>query len=146
MTIHALLVAVLALLPHSMTRSRDATAIVGAIEQATGEDAARGYADAPLEAATMLLFARDESGLRLHPKPQSWDSKAHRVCGPWQLACTFVEAHPSPVDQAREWTRLVHSCGLSCVSPDANHARQRLVAAWGLVGRVTFSTMIVSRR
>lgn len=137
MTLATLVTALMLAIAPRAAHTRDARAIAAAIVNATAADCRRGYADCQLEAAALVRWAWDESRFQIHPRPVSWDSKAGRVAGPWQLSAAFVAAHPSLVDQARRWLALVHQGGLSCVSPDARHARVRLSLAMGLVERVT---------
>ncbi len=53
----------------------------------------------PQEIALMVVYAWRESEASQHPTPHSWDSKAGRACGPWQIPCDFARFH-SVADQA----------------------------------------------
>jgi hypothetical protein len=118
--------------------SGDAPVIADAIAVATAEDLARGYVDAPLEAAVLAGYAWAESRLRLQPPPDAWDARAGVSCGPWQLRCAWVRGM-APVDQARLWLRLLHASSLASLDSSPARAARRLAKASALLERVSAS-------
>jgi hypothetical protein len=130
-----LILMVFALLPHH--HAPEEMRIAKAIDSAIQDDALSAPATSShnLDATLMALVAWHESRIAEHPMPVSWDSKAGRVCGVWQLSCTFA-AHASIEEQAREWLRQLHAYGLGTLSPDARHAVLRELQARDLLSKI----------
>lgn len=108
---------------HASPNSEIADAIAQAVEEAH-------VFDAELVAASMAVSSWYESSNRIVPTPESWDSKAGRVCGPWQIRCGIAQ---TTLGQARAWIWLVVHGGLSCVSPSRKQAEKRLAEAQELL-------------
>lgn len=105
-----------------------ARAVAEAISRAVQDDAAAGYADTPLEAAALAVYAALESGVDEHPRPASWDARAGRSCGVWQEDCRYV-AGASLYEQARWWLDSAHRAGLGSVDSSPARAWRRLQRA-----------------
>jgi hypothetical protein len=107
-TLHALLLAAAELLSVPATSSR--AGALDAIEFATKD---------PREAVLMLVVAKAESDVQEHPRPQSWDARAGKANGLWQL--WGPDGLKSPREQAVAWLALYHDgvrvCPASPLAP-----------------------------
>ena len=104
--------------------SSDAVAITNAIDQATDDDRLR---------AVMVVYAWAESRLQVHPRAESWDARAGRAIGPWQL----WQGGTLPLNQqAVTWLQLVERGGLVGVDSSQPRALHRLRYAEDLLDRV----------
>lgn len=82
-------------------QTSDARAIATAVDAATDSDELR---------AELVVAAWEESGFRLHPRPQSWDAHAGIARGPWQL---WRGGDGPLATQARAWLWLAQRGGLA---------------------------------
>jgi len=93
MTIAQIVVAVWTTLAAGHPLSPDAPAVADAIEYAVMHADSRpvtGTAEG--DAALEAVYAYLESGVRVSPKPMSWDARGHVSCGVWQMPCRIVRA------------------------------------------------------
>jgi len=65
-------------------------------------------------ALTATVWAWHESNFQRHPRPYSWDAKAGRAVGPFQLLASVADGM-TVLQQAREWLREVRVAGLVSV-------------------------------
>ena len=114
--LRAIVVAVWVSVSPNAARSPDADAIADVIAQSVSYDAAPVYDSQELEAGAMARWAFEESGVRLHPRPYSWDSKAGIANGVWQIHGPAGRADLGT--QAAAWLRLAHA-GVGCKNPIA---------------------------
>ena len=126
----AFVLALWALLSPGAERLPTAAPIADAIAVACAEDAARGYVDAPLEAATMAVYAFRESSLR-----PGVTGDGGKSCGAWQMQCSAVR-RLTLTDQARLWLSWVHASSLGDVDSSPGRARKRVRLAARLLGAV----------
>ena len=122
----ALVFAAMTFFTHRPSPSHDEAFIAEAIATAIEKDAEHtpvttSHAE---DAALMVLYAWREGMLQIKPVPISWDAKSGRVCGVFQLDCSYANRH-SVGEQAVEWLRRAHVYGLSVLSPDARTATIR---------------------
>ena len=120
-----------ALLSPGAERLPTAAPIAEAIATACAEDAARGYFDAPLEAAVMAVYAFRESSLRPGVTGDGGGS-----CGVWQMKCSAARGL-SLVGQARLWLSWVHASSLGDVDSSPARARKRVRLAARLLEAVS---------
>jgi hypothetical protein len=119
------------LLSPGLERLPTAAPIAAAIATACAEDAARGYADAPLEAAVMAVYAYRESSLR-----PAVTGDGGRSCGMLQMRCELVRGLDL-TGQARLWLSLVHRSSLGDVDSSPARARRRTRLAARLLDGVS---------
>lgn len=71
----------------------------------------------------MVVYAWHESRLQLHPRAESWDARAGRAIGPWQL----WQGGTLPLEQqAVTWLQLVERQGIVGVDSSERRAFRRL--------------------
>jgi hypothetical protein len=128
-SLSALVLSLWHLLSPGAERLPQAPAIARAIETAVSEDFARGYVDAPLEAAVVAVYAARESSLR--PGVRGDGGKS---CGLLQLRCSLVRGM-TLTEQVRLWLRLVHASSLGSVDSSPKRAARRLRIASRLLAR-----------
>lgn len=105
-----------------------ARAIVSAVE-ARAAAGLRPVTSSPAEDVALLaVYARHESTGTIHPVPLSWDAKAGRSCGVWQMHCYAVRGW-SLEAQAGTWLRWVAGSSLAGVDSSPSRARDRAAEA-----------------
>jgi hypothetical protein len=125
--------ALLALVLSVLGPSPDAAPIARAIVAAVEADACNApvTTDHASDAVLLAVFARRESSALLRPAPQSWDARAGRSAGPWQMSPSVAKL---PLErQASLWLRWAREGGVAglCGYGRAGRriARQRLSEA-----------------
>lgn len=122
----ALLALVLAVLGPCPDARPIADAVAHAVEARAAQGLAPVTASPAEDAALLAVYARLESGGRVHPQPWSWDARAGVSCGPWQMPCGI---RASLRGQAATWLRWVAEGGLAGVDSSARRARVRSAEA-----------------
>lgn len=102
-------------------QTRDAKDIAAAIDRQTQDEGLR---------AVLVVYAWHESHLQRHPRPESWDARAGRARGPWQL---WYGGDASLDDQARIWLANVQASSLAGVDSSPSRAWRRAREAQALV-------------
>ena len=129
-----ILAAMTALTHHEPTREE--LAIAEAIEGAV-----QGDAEGPAlttshdeDAVLLVVYAWHESGFSERPRAVSWDAKAGRSLGVWQMQRQAVLGH-SLEEQAATWLRWAHEGGLAGLDSSPSRAARRELEARALLVR-----------
>ena len=102
-------------------RSLDAARITDAIDAVTDDDGLR---------AILVVYSYHESHWQTRPRAWSWDARAGKARGPWQLWTGGDE----PVEsQARTWLGNVQASSLASVDSSPSRAWRRAREAQALV-------------
>lgn len=129
------LLAFLHLLHPGVATMGDEIQVLDAVVRVVGEDpAAPVFGSREADGAAMLLWASHESGFRNEPPPLSWDARAMRSCGYWQLPCATT-GRADIVTQARSWLGLLHLGARICPESPAAPLSGGCTQAAGLAGR-----------
>lgn len=97
-------------------KADDVRRVADAIDASTDDERLR---------AIMVIDAGFESGLRVHPRPVSWDARIGLAVGPWQM--WSVTQDTPLITQARRWLWMLQRGGLASLC--ASRARAYRIAA-----------------
>jgi hypothetical protein len=101
--------------------SSDAHRIAAAIDTATEHEGLRSH---------LVEYSYKESHWQLHPRAESWDARAGKARGPWQL---WFGGDADLTTQAVTWLRNVQQAGLASVDSSPSRAARRAQAAQRLL-------------
>lgn len=92
----------------------EAPVLADAIATAVVDDGARApvFSSHAEDAAVLAEIVREESGVQTDPHPYSWDSRAGKSCGAFQLACSGLPV--TLAGQARKALWLLHRGREAC--------------------------------
>lgn len=110
----ALTISVFAAASPAFARAPAAPALSEAIAVAILEDGPNApvFGSHAEDAAVLAQVVLEESNVQLAPRPQSWDAKAGRACGPFQERCEDLP--PTLLGQARKALFLLHRGRQAC--------------------------------